>query len=765
MKLLLSGFLHVALATVLRVDSDPQGQAHEAHAKVNAMSWETKGFWICSILLVIVLCMFSCAGAKPPLKEPQSDEDIKQLREQIAAEREKLDADWQRIHDADEEAAKALVVEDDDDAPLDFDKMMQTVGNSLSDQLGAKMANEGAVRKILENRMNNFSGKAKSFLMSKLNVTAKDLMDAVDREEELLLLEWNEAVEATFPPASVVIAGLFSPLMISLNLVGHIYQGFFLFLPVFVMLCVSIYIDQGYACPGVPLMYGWTWFTLILSGILFLAHVMQMTKICSGSAALAAKAQQVLKKLEDVESKDEKSLSDMREMFVGRAILVQQALLIEDECRRSFWYTLVGVGTLLWIPLMIFTLVVVVVWHFIPGMASFHLSTAVSAGDSFCGTWFSVLTARLLAVLGLFFLVINILTVVRWGADCFTHSAQFEKKLMRTAKRFDDGAGGIPVVQILAKAFVLRGSSDTVYAKLNVASNEKIHLKRQEDKLQSKVDGLRARLSAQQAACAAIDAKTDKAKDLGGDSGFGGVIAFTNDARNSAAVWKQLGVTAIQEAESKVSSGADADTSKLDELVQRITSSIDEIRNSDEFKEAQEASKKFAEETAAKAQMYAEEAAKMAAEAAEQAKVMAAEAAQKAQEFAESEEVQKALADAKQKVQETAQAGVEAAQDAAKKTKEFVESEEFQQGVEKAKQTAVDAGNKAVEKGKEAAAVAQEKGAEAAAVAQEKGAEAAAVAQEKGAQAAQVAKEQGTKAVKAGKEAAEELKKKSGKKK
>jgi len=743
MKLLLSGFLHVAVATVIRVDQDPQGQAHEAHAEVNAMSWQTKGFWVCSILLVIVLCMFSCAGAKPPLKEPQSEDDIQQLRDQIAAERTKLDDDWQRIHDADAEAAKSLVVEEDDDAPLDFDKMMQTVGNSLSDQLGEKMSQEGAVRKILENRMNNFSGKAKSFLMSKLNVTAKDLMDAVDREEELLLLEWNEAVEATFPPASVVIAGLFSPLMISLNLVGHIYQGFFLFLPVFVMLCVSIYIDQGYACPGVPLMFGWTWFTLILSGILFLAHVMQMTKICAGSAALASKAQQVLKKLEDVESKDEKSISDMREMFVGRAILVQQALLIEDECRKSFWYTLVGVGTLLWIPLMIFTLVVVVVWHFIPGMASFHLSTAISAGDSFCGTWFSVLTARLLAVLGLFFLVINILTVVRWGADCFTHSAQFEKKLMRTAKRFDDGAGGIPVVQILAKAFVLRGSSDTIYAKVNVASNEKIHLKRQEDKLQSKVDGLKARLSAQQAACAAIDAKTDKARGLGGDSGFGGVIAFTEDARNSAAAWKQLGVSAIQEAESKVSSGADADTSKLDELVKRITDSIDDIRNSDEFKEAQEASKKFAEETAAKAQMYAEEAAKMASEAAQQAK-----------EFAESEEVQKALADAKQKVQETAQAGVEAAQDAAQKTKEFVESEEFQQGVEKAKQTAVDAGNKAVEKGKEAAVVVQEKGAEAAAVAQEKGAE-----------AAQVAKEQGEKAVKATKEAAEEVKKKSGKKK
>merc|ERR1719313_2574567 len=519
------------------------------------------------------------------------------------------------------------------------------------------------------------------------------------------------------------------------------------------MLCVSIYIDQGYSCPGVPLMYGWTWFTLVLSGILFLAHVMQMTKICSGSAALAAKAQQILKKLEDVESKDEKSLSDMREMFVGRAILVQQALLIEDECRKSFWYTLVGVGTLLWIPLMIFTLVVVVVWHFIPGMASFHLSTAHSAGDSFCGTWFSVLTARLLAVIGLFFLVINILTVARWAADCFTHSAQFEKKLMRTAKRFDDGAGGIPVVQILAKAFVLRGSSDTLYAKVNVAANEKIHLKRQEDKLQSKVDGLRARLAAQQSACSVIDAKTDKAKSMGGDSGFGGVIAFTEDARNSAAAWKQMGVEAIQEAESKVSSGGDADTSKLDELVKRITDAIDDIRNSDEFKEAQEASKKFAEETAAKAQMYAEEAARVAAEAAQQAK-----------EFAESEEVQKALADAKQKVQETAQAGVEAAQDAAQKTKEFVESEEFQQGVEKAKKTAVDAGNKAVEKGKEAAAVAQQKGAEAAAVAQEKGAEVAAVAQEKGAVAAQAAKEQGEKAVKAGKEAAEEVKKKSGKK-
>jgi hypothetical protein len=589
--------------------------------------------------------------------------------------------------------------------------------------------------------------------MSKLNVTAKDLMDAVDREEELLLLEWNEAVEATFPPASVVIAGLFSPLMISLNLVGHIYQGFFLFLPVFVMLCVSIYIDRGYECPGVPLMYAWTWFTLILSGILFLAHTMQMTKICSGSAQLAAKAQQIIKKLEDVESKDEKSLSDMREMFVGRAILVQQALLIEDDCRRSIWYTLIGVGTLLWIPLMIFTLVVVVVWHFIPGMASFHLSTAHSAGASFCGTWFSVLTARLLAVIGLFFLLINILTLVRWGADCFTHSASFEKKLMRTAKRFDDGAGGIPVVQILAKAFILRGSSDTLYAKVNVASNEKIHLKRQEDKLQSKVDGLKARLAAQEAACSAIDTKTTKAKELGGDSGFGGVIKFTEEARNSAAEWKKMGVQAIQEAESKVSSGGDADTSKLDELVKRVQAVIEEITNSEEFKEAQEASKKFAEETAAKAQMYAEEAAKAAQEA-------AAAAAEKAREIAESEEVQQAIADAKKKGQEIAEAGIqkgqelaEAGKEKAQQLKEYAESEQAQKDLENLKQKASEATEKAVETGKEVAAAAQEKGAEAAAVAKEKGAE-----------AAKVAKEQGEKAVKAGKDAAEEVKKRGKKK-
>lgn len=342
--------------------------------------------------------------------------------------------------------------------------------------------------------------------------------------------------------------------------------------------------------------------------------------------------------------------------FVGRSVLVQQALLVEDQCRKSPAYFIVGILTMVWMVTFIWTVVIVIGWTFVPGVAAFHASAQATAGDDFCGTWMTVLTARLLSVAGLLFLIVNILTIARWFLDTLTHSEQFEKKLLKQCKRFDDAAGGIPVCQILGKALVLRGSTDTVYAEMNVCTNRKIYLERKKDELTAKVNAATAAYDAKDAEYNALSEKSSNVRALGGDSRFGGIIAQLEHQDDSAA-WKNAGIQAIQEAEARNAATTEkiqGGTPDLDKFVERITQSVDEIRNSKEFKDAAEASKKYAEETKKKA----EELAKQAAEKAEELKVAAQEKARELKEFAESEEVQQALQQAKEGAQQAVKEGV-----------------------------------------------------------------------------------------------------------
>jgi len=653
------------------------------------MSWQTKGFYTCCGLLVIVLCIFPCAGKKAPNLEPVTQDEVDALRQKIGEEQLELNTDYERIHDAlDTEEAKQAAMTEHEDAPMDYDAMLQAMIKTASDQV-SDAGKQEKIRQILEKRMNDFGGKAKSFMLSKLNITASDLMEAVDKEEELLLLEWNEAVEANFPPAAVVIAGLLSPLMLALYTLNHWNQGMFLFLPVTIMCICSLYIDHDVPCPGIPGLQVWIYVNLGLAGILFLSHMVQLVKVATGMSTLAEKASRIKGKLDEIDGQEQTSLGDMREKFVGRAVLVQQALLIEDTVRTGIAHTLVGFLTLVWMLVMIWTFVIAIGYTFVPGVAAFHAAAQATAGEAFCGTWMSVLTARLNAILGLLFLLVNLLTVAQWGLDVFTHSAQFEKKVLKAAKRFDDGAGGVPLCQLLVKAFVLRGSTDTVYAKMNVCTNEKIHLSRKEQELDSKVKGLQSDLAAK---TGNFEALQNKARGLNNEVGFGGIIKQLEDSREDTEGWKEKGKEAIVAAEQRVLPPADADTSKLDELVQRVTDTVDAIRNSPEFEAAKQQAIEAAEEAQRLAEQAAVKAQELAAQAAVKAKELADEAQKKAQEIVDSEEFKEGVKAMKEGAQDLADKGMEKGRELAEQGQEVA-----QQGLEKGKEIAEQAKVKGTE--------------------------------------------------------------------
>lgn len=227
---------------------------------------------------------------------------------------------------------------------------------------------------------------------------------------------------------------------------------------------------------------------------------------------------------------------------------------------------------------------------------------------------------------------------------------------------------------------MLRGSTDTVYAKMNVCTNSKIGLERKKDELLARVNAAQARVDAAERDCNSLNEKAEKIRALGGDTGFGGIIASLENEDDSNS-WKSAGVEAIQAAEKRNSDAAASvagGTPDLDKLVERITEAVNEIRDSKEFKEAAEASKKAAEEMAKKAEELAKQAAAKAEELKVAAVAKAQELHQQAKDVVESEEFQQGLKDAQASAQQAVDTGVQKAGEAAalasKKSSEAMEA-------------------------------------------------------------------------------------------
>lgn len=664
----------------------------------SGLTFETIGFYVCAVLLLIVLCAFGAVGKKSSPPPPGNREALDERKKVLAAQFAELKQIEGDIKEASPEEEPLIAAPSE---PMDYDKMMKTFAQQVSDKMNEKMKNEGAVKKIMEDRMQNFQGKAKTFMLNEMNTTAGDLMKAVDAEEALLLLEWNEAVEANFPPASVVIAGLLSPTMLTFALINHILQGLLLYLPVVCLCIAAIIIDEGVPCPGVPTIFVWLYVHMFLAVVLFIGHFVQMIRIISGKSALNRKAEQVGAKLKEIESHQEHGISDLRELFVGNSVLVQQALLVEDYVRKSIFQNIIGFFTLIWVLCTVWTFIVVIGWTFIPGVAAFHASAQATAGDAFCGTWMTIFTARLVSIMGLLFLLVNIITVIRWIMDLMIHSASFEKNLLKQAKHVDDGAGGVPVCQILAKAIVLRGSSDTIYAELNVCANENIHLRRQKQRVEAELNELDTRIQHFTNKQETLQAKATKND---GDTGFGGIIKNL-ECPHSSSEWKDRGIAAVHAAEARALPPAEEEAKDLNKFVERIQEAVDSIMNSDEFKQAQQQAAEAAEAAEKKAMELAEKAQEVAAAAAQQAQEAAQKAMKAAEDLANDPEVQKAIADAKARAQEAVEKGVEKGKELAKEGQKMAEDvyndPEVQKAIAEAQAKGKEIVDKGVEKGKE----------------------------------------------------------------
>jgi len=404
----------------------------------------------------------------------------------------------------------------------------------------------------------------------------------------------------------------------------------------------------------------------------------------------------------------------MRDEFVGNTIVLQEALLIENGIRNSFWNNVVGLATFGWVISTIWNLVLVVGWTFVPGVVAFHPAAAEVAKDEYCGAWMTVLVMKINVLLAVLFLFFNLATVAKWVCDCMIESQSFQKSVLDQAKAMDRAATGLPVIELLVKAFLLRGSSDTLNSRLSKIQSSKSVCEQEKADLERKLAAVTSEIGTNAAEEQAIKAT---AKEQGGDIAeqVSNLVGLTDEVE----AWKARGDQALEEAEEKAKAVQAATTKAIAELWEKIMEAVNAVQNSETAKaliakahEAEallEAKAREAMETIQdpeflnKLNAAAEQAAAQAKEMADQAiaaakdpelqkklNQMAHDAMEQAQKAAEEVAAVANDPEKRKELQEKAQQAMEQAQAAAMKAAADIQDPEMQRKMKEAAQNAMD---------------------------------------------------------------------------
>lgn len=484
-------------------------------------------------------------------------------------------------------AAEVIALEDGkggEHEHLDYEKLLRLLSQRVAQAVGPKLAKGQAIRSIVEDRFTSLQRKTKTFFLNEFNCTAGALLKAIDAEEAALLLDWNNAVAKNLPPLSVLLAGLLSPTLLTVRQIIHMLMLFFCALPIFVLCAWAIIYDWGSKCV-IPGIYIWSYVQGGLALILSLGHLMMYFKIRGGKATLVAKAKSMNERLTAARagSAQDMGAGEMRELFVCSSVLLQQALMIEDSVRHSFWTKLTGAGSVLWILTMIWDFVIVLGWTFWPGMIAFHPKAEQVAPEEYCGARVTVFVARLTCVLHVVFLVVTVTTTASWISDLFIDSPSYGRSLVEWAEHADQGMLGIPVMQTLVKAFVLRGRTDLASSQLAVTVHDRVQLERQLAEACQRVEELGFQIKAREAEEAELRAKagSDGTEDL--QASISQLEAFGDKDMLDL---KNQGSASIEQMQGRAAALEQATTKELEALMQRITEVVGAVQDSDMYKSA-----------------------------------------------------------------------------------------------------------------------------------------------------------------------------------
>lgn len=597
---------------------------------------------------------------------------LKKAEESFAKEKEDVEA---LAEGAAEE--KAEPPEAETATPVDYQALVVSLAQKVAQTVGPKYAKVEAVRKLVEDRMTGFKNKAKGLLVSEIGGVAGALLKSLEAEEAMLLLDWNSAVKASFPPLTILLAGLLSPVIMTVAFWGYFAQMVIVMLPVLALSIWAKIEDEGTVCT-IPTMHLWVDWQILLTSIMVIAQLAVMIKIILAKKKLAAKTSEMQNRMDAATQRrlqgDDIGVGEMREIFVSHSVLLQHAVLLEDQIRSSFWLNLVGVGTCLWILTTFWTFTIVLGWTFVPGTTAFHPNAKDVAKGAFCGSWASVFTARLNCVMTVFFLIVNLMAVCVWLSNRFGTNETVAQGLLEQAAGMDKELMGIPVVQTVVKALALRGhSTDTSSAQLSLTGKVQKQYEKEKAAIESKLAKVQSQLDSASATV------TDLSNKIGGVDVEKNLEIFEGQMQDlegqleaDLQSWHELGDQAMPSAEARAEFAEKLQrqtTEKLEKLFEAILKAMDDLRHSESFQKAVAGAEQMAERAAAESQKAME-------------KLQDSDLGKQA-----SEQLQQAIAAGKEVAQMSPSLTQEAVERGKALAKQVSESDVVQQGISKAKGT------------------------------------------------------------------------------
>lgn len=484
----------------------------------------------------------------------------------------------------------------DDKKSVDLEKFVQLFAKRMVMAAGPKITKVNNVRNALQKSVVGLKKKTSLFLQDEFYAAMGRVLREANAEEAMLLLHPSESVGLSLPPASILIAGLLSPVVLSVSLVIHLSQVFIVLVPVAAMCFWAIYTDMGVlnSC-AIPTISYWVYVQGALALVLLCCHLVTSINIVKGKASIQAKVETLEGRFVEALSDGELSMDEARELFLVLAILLEHCLVVEDNLRRSIWRMLIGCCTLLWILTVVWTFVLVLGWSFVPGMVSFHPSAAGVPGSHYCGAWATVLCARLACVVSLFFLLLNLASVAQFLSDQLVLAETYSATVLKKARKFDESMLGVPVVETFVRAFLLRGTADTLNAQLNQSQNSIGTLEKEQDEIAAKLDVISKRIlhhKAQADALRAVAGHGDgQAEDL-----------FMKDSMTDVTL---SSFPVPSEALEQAQKLEQATKTELNELYKRIREAIDQLSQSGAVEEALAQAQQAAAEGLAQAQKSA----------------------------------------------------------------------------------------------------------------------------------------------------------------
>lgn len=452
------------------------------------------------------------------------------------------------------------------EADLNVEKLAKLVTKRTVQQVGPIFTKANNVKGIVEKEVFGLKKKAATFVMDELYGTVASILRECEAEEMMLLFDPAAAAQSNMPPVSILIAGLMSPVVLTVSLVVHLSQIFLVLLPVMCMCFWAVYVDWNeIATCAVPTLWLWLYVQGGLSLLLFVGHLITTINIASGKSSIDKKKAGMEGRLRDALADGELTISEIRELFLVASILLEHSLVVEDGLRRSIWRSVIGYGTIAWMAMTVWTFVLVLGWTFLPGMVAFHPSAKTVAGDDFCGAWASVFSARLSCVLSLLFLMFNAISVGQFVSDKLVTSEGYSAALLAWSRDFDQSSGGFPVMQTLVKAFFLRGNGDSLRDQIAMAYDTKHHLLSQEKDLQTRIKVLNGRIQVHKAEAKELK----KQQGLPEEDELAGTEKLVKEAAAAQA-------KAMEEATKK----------ELDALYQKFLEAAKSIKDSDAVKQA-----------------------------------------------------------------------------------------------------------------------------------------------------------------------------------